>query len=821
MTTLQDAKHAGLLAGLGVTEGHVNDLEHDWLVALGATAGRELADMWWEVFDAAAVPAGNFNDRAVAYIVAQVGAPPSDDYNEHWRHYWQNATLGPTPPFPTIAPLWHWFDFADPATVFSDVAGTIPAVDGGLIRNVTNKGQDGTAILSPGGATQVPIYRTNFLNGKAVGDFNHVGQVQSIMSVAVPNGIDPSAEGLTIAAVARVNNSPAGQGEIFAWGGSYRLNSNNPGIPGTDDVTTLYAPGSTVLVNPHEKYAFYLFYTSVDLANVEDFAYASPGPEFAADPTNPSSAILNGTSIEIHYISQAGDVAECFWWRGPLLASERAALEAYVTAKYGALPAYVLPEPGPDLLHWFDFTDPLTVFKNPPATQIAQDGDFIRQVDNKGSDGTPLTSSTDGVSPILRENWINGQQIADFPATGKLLSATILNGHAASSAGISFAAIARYKDIASPSSGHIWEWGASHNAEWEIDPPVVGRLVFPNYLVNELQMETVGQINNYVLMYATLDAGGPTDDKLFASPGPETTPVDKTLADIVASATMAILNENWLTEIAEIAVWDGPLSATERAELVVYADEKYGTLPRIPVPPVMLNVQHWWDFTDQSTVFADTAGLVPITDGTIIQRVNDKGSGVGSGQPPVDLQDATSGATWHVSPGGGNPLPAARYLAGGLPGFLSQAMSGGMGGTNGMTVAGVWRVPVGFSATNELFFLRRLANNISIEKVFSNWAEEHQNQGTTQSNKAIVGDEWVWHYWTDGVTHGQYRQRVSGSAEVNVVQGYLNQAANNVELFHDFGEISEIVVWDTDLSTANVAEIINYFVSKYGAIFPP
>ena len=46
MTQLNDVKLLTLRTELAA-EGHINDLEHDWLVALGATAGGKLQDMWW------------------------------------------------------------------------------------------------------------------------------------------------------------------------------------------------------------------------------------------------------------------------------------------------------------------------------------------------------------------------------------------------------------------------------------------------------------------------------------------------------------------------------------------------------------------------------------------------------------------------------------------------------------------------------------------------------------------------------------------------------------------------------------------------------
>ncbi len=584
MSLLQDAKHDTLRTQLGL-EGHVNDLELAWVQALGATSNN-LVDAWFEVFEAAAITEGNFNDRAVAYIVSIVGAPPSDDYNAHWLHYWQNATLGPPvppPPFPTVSPLLHWFDFTDGSTVFSDLAGTIPAIDGDTIQHVTNKGQDGTPLVQSA-PTSAPEYRVGAFGGLNMADFNHYGRTRALLSRPIPNGYDPRVEGLTIVAVARINNPtfdlPAGQSEIFAWGGAYRLNVNNPAIPGDDDVTALWSPENQVILQPYVPDTFYLFYQSVDIADVDDAFYASPGPEAPGNTNNPTLFdIANNTTLEIDFITAEGDVLEVMWYRGPLTAAERAALVGYVTGKYGALPAL-----GPD--------------------------------------------------PVNR-------------------------------------------------------------------------------------------------------------------------------------------------------------------------------------PPFFADVQHWWDPQDIRVLWQNTNGTGVPFNGGPVRRIDDKGSGVGSGFGPQNLADAASGLTYSAG------ADAIQYTAGALPGFTSAALPGQIGGTNGMTVAGVWR-DIGGSPTQVFFYLDNGPSNISIEKVFGNWAEEHPNQGTTGSGKAVVNNEWVWHYWTDGIGFGFYRQRVSGAAEVNGVQGYLNQAATPIELLRDYGQIREIIVYQRDLSAAELVTLVNYLINKHNTItFPP
>lgn len=137
MTTLQDAKLLTLRTELGA-EGHVNDLEAAWLISLGATA-VDILGMWGQVFTAAAIPAGHHNDRALLYITATVGAPPTPDYNAAWQHYWENATLGPAPCGPPIDPttilnLFAYYDARVSSSVWADIARTIQATNGSDLR---------------------------------------------------------------------------------------------------------------------------------------------------------------------------------------------------------------------------------------------------------------------------------------------------------------------------------------------------------------------------------------------------------------------------------------------------------------------------------------------------------------------------------------------------------------------------------------------------------------------------------------------------------------------------------------------------------------
>jgi hypothetical protein len=289
----------------------------------------------------------------------------------------------------------------------------------------------------------------------------------------------------------------------------------------------------------------------------------------------------------------------------------------------------------------------------------------------------------------------------------------------------------------------------------------------------------------------------------------------------VTSAGLTITVGDLTGDIAEVLIYDFKLSVSQQSALDLRNNTKYDGLPHdvAPPPPALLppflpNLQHWWDFTDAATVFADTLAAVPITDGTIFQRVNDKGT---AGD---DIFDAASTVTWHS--GIVNGLSIIRNTSGvASPRFTSQVLAfGNIGGPNSFTQAMVNRafaVPPGNGKVTQI---DNGPTNISFETGFGNWAEEHQLSGFTGSNKAIIINEWVEQIVTDGVNFGAHIVHVSGAADVVLPQGYLNQLATSVEIFASTvtGEIGEMLVYDRDFSPAELLVLEAYFDTKYLAL---
>ena len=121
-------------------------------------------------------------------------------------------------------------------------------------------------------------------------------------------------------------------------------------------------------------------------------------------------------------------------------------------------------------------------------------------------------------------------------------------------------------------------------------------------------------------------------------------------------------------------------------------------------PPIVLlapsdisDLQVWWDFSelDGNFVFNDTNGTVPITNGALLRRVNDR-SGNGFVGRPRDLSDGHTG-TWDSGVRNGNGAFSADAIGGSpvIEGTAVNLENGAalFGTTQIYTIGGVAQIP--------------------------------------------------------------------------------------------------------------------------------
>ena len=711
---------------------------------------------------------------------------------------------------PLFANVHHWWDFTDPATVFSDVAGTILAGEGDPIRNVTNKGFDGQPLIEAGAA--VPEYNLAFINGLNVATNVGGNTLTTILNNAL------STTGITVVIVLRSAESGGSPNPLnWSFGGNDSLMQAD--IDGSGNWEVIFDPAderdTLKSVIPGE---FVWFYGAI----AENFFidYRASGGNLQ---TGTSGYPVTDAGLTMNVADFIGNVAEVIIYDKKLSAPEQSSLTFFLDNKYDGLPEIipVFAPPFPTLaplLHWFDFADPSTVFQDFAGTVPAADGTAIANVTNKGQDGTPITSVSPTQQGKYRTGILNGENIGDFtgfPAqTIRKLDANVANGTDPITKGVTMAAVVRRRNTAAGQNEVFgWSGGYRININNPLEPgddDLTG-LFTPNTqpFINPALLDT------WYLVYWSNEAGGSTNDAHFTSPGPEVlAAVPDNLFVIVDGALLEIDFITGDADVAETFYWDGDLTVTERAALVSYVTAKWGVLPSGPppalLPPFLPDLQHWWDFTDQSQIFADTAGLTPITDGTIIQRVNDKGTAVD------DLLDAASGITWHT--GVVNGLSVTRNTVVQVPSRFTSASvaSAGFAGLTFSSVKRHFNVPGGQGI---MLAINNGPSEVTQESGFGTWSEDHPFQGTTPSNKAIVPNEWVEHTWSDGNPAG-YIQHVSGAVDVTALDSFSLQVDTPVEIFAQSvdGEIGEILVYDRGLTAAELLTLQAYYDTKYLAL---
>lgn len=812
MTTLSDAKLLALQT-LTANTGHVNDLEQEYLLLLitGPPVSSTIDGLWDQVFTEAAIPAGQFNDRAVQYIKSIHGAPPSEDYNAHWQFYWEQGGTplvppGPMPPSPGT--LIHWFDVTDPTQVFQDVAGTIPAADGLPLRHITNKGLSSNVVTQAGAA---PTYQAGYINGLAV--------AENLTSPDVLSGVNMTGTSPLAKTFVAIFKSDGSAGFPFDWT-DVGLDVHHIEIVAAGNFQTRYNGGNEDTTKPVVAEEWLWVLGSI---NSTLFVSETAGGVVAFGTS--STAQVQGGDV-MNLGAFLGQWSEVLVWNNQLSVPDRAAFDAYVTAKYGAQMPFFLPPRLSELSHWLDFSGP-GVWQDTAGTIPAADGLPIARVDNRGSDAANFITAPPTQQPIYRTGALNGRPIGDFDHGGtfRRMQAISAGGADPPTTGFTMAVVARLNNPQPGAAGQNELTAFSASYRMDQNNGIVGgrsdvTTLFPTGAAFGDHIEHVNPYDpgSWYLFYVTVDIAN-VHDFAFTSPGPE---VPGTTANplftIPAGNQFGVDMITGDAHVAESFWWDAPLNTEERAALVSYVASKYGVFaPAVvtyPQPPFQANLQHWWDFSDRSTLFTDTAGLNPVeSDLDTIRRVNDKGT---AGD---DLFDAASTMTFHQSVVTGYPITRSN-IAQAAPRFTSQALATPPGGGTGFAQAMVNRAFAVPPGNGKITQIDNGPSNISFETGFGNWAEEHQLPGFQGSNKAIVINEWVEQVVTDGTTFGAHIVHVSGAADVVLPQGYLSQAGTPVEIFATqiAGEIAEMLVYDRDLSAAEVLTLSAYFDAKYIAL---
>lgn len=232
-----------------------------------------------------------------------------------------------------VAPenLCYWYDFPDPATVFTDFAGVVPAGDGDTIRHVRDKGRAGFAMAED---FQNPEYDLAVVNGLNVAA-NPSGGFP-IQDNDFLGSLDASVNGFSTACVVRA--AQLAQLQAF-WAWTIALSNlfvwqlDGPGS-GEWEFSTV-SSGSPILTGKAGVVGEWVWmYSAVDALG--NYAVRVAG---AAEVTGSGIPVPNLPVGATHVaFAMEGFDAEFMIWDKAFNASDKVDFISYVDGKYGVMP---------------------------------------------------------------------------------------------------------------------------------------------------------------------------------------------------------------------------------------------------------------------------------------------------------------------------------------------------------------------------------------------------------------------------------------------------------------------------------------------------
>lgn len=230
-----------------------------------------------------------------------------------------------------------------------------------------------------------------------------------------------------------------------------------------------------------------------------------------------------------------------------------------------------------NLLHWFDFADPSQVFADTAGTIAATEGVPIERINNKGTDGTPITKAGPNV-PEFRTNVINGLSVARTTVSGNTLASVIAAGIPLGG-GVTAFAVWKRAGGAPLAEERIVEWDQAgfdlHLAHDQVNR-INGGGGGTSFLGSG---GGIAVDNNFVWHYFVRGVTGGTCRHRSAASGVEATAACAGFPAINPATTLQICEP--VGDVAEILIYDLDFAPAQLALLTSYANLRYDNLPKI------------------------------------------------------------------------------------------------------------------------------------------------------------------------------------------------------------------------------------------------
>lgn len=225
--------------------------------------------------------------------------------------------------------------------------------------------------------------------------------------------------------------------------------------------------------------------------------------------------------------------------------------------------------------HWFDLTDELTVFQDDSLISLAGEGDFVRGIINKGTDGQPLLESGNNV-PIYNLGVVNGHAVLNSPTIGSNTISTLMVNPSGAT-GLSLAIVARITSMVDTAAQPLM-WGNGSSDTWlQAGRPVTGTH-WGGQSLNAVYLSAskIPIQNEWVWLYYTIDNTGPVACRT-AGLGEATSGFGG--FSYIQTVNDTIYLGEFIGQIAEAMIFDAPLTALDKTNLIAGINNYYGTMP--------------------------------------------------------------------------------------------------------------------------------------------------------------------------------------------------------------------------------------------------
>lgn len=217
----------------------------------------------------------------------------------------------------------------------------------------------------------------------------------------------------------------------------------------------------------------------------------------------------------------------------------------------------------------------------------------------------------------------------------------------------------------------------------------------------------------------------------------------------------------------------------------------------------------WYDFSDLTTLFQDTARTNPVTaDAQVIKGMTDKSGAA------IHLSEATNGPAYKAAIQNGKSV--SRYDG------INDVLSGAAAQTTTVyTMIGVLVVSGGAGTTREIFGCAGAASGYGFRAVSTN------NRGQVLPGVAECADNATtasWEIWVARHSAGASTFYVNGGTAIALTNAASNPAApsgastyvgGSFGAFHN-GDVGECLLYNSTLSLADVNTIGAYLGTKWG-----